>query len=108
MIKAKNLTYKAITNAMLEGNLYSSEGPEIYDLYVEDGKVTIKCSPCQRIAISRHSRKAGVKVMENDKPVTEATFDVSNPNDGYFRITITDLKGKRAFTNAYFPEDIGL
>ncbi len=104
MIKAEKLTYKAITNALLNGNLYSSEGPEINELYYEDGKVTIKCSPAQKITITHQSRKAGIKLMDGE-PLTEATFDVDF-KDGYFRLTVTDLKGKQAFTNAYFPEDI--
>ena len=105
MIKAEKLTYKAITDALLSGHLYSSEGPEIYELYYEDGIVTIKCSPAQKITVSRQSRKAGIKLME-DNPLTEASFDVSKTKDGYFRITVEGLDGKQAFTNAYFLEDI--
>lgn len=106
MIKAEKLTYKAITDAMLKGDLYSSEGPEIYELYVEDNKVTIKCSDAQSITINRAGRKNAMVSMENGVPVTEATFDLHDAKHGYFRLTVTDLKGKQAFTNAYFPEDL--
>lgn len=106
MIKAEKLTYKAITDAMLRGDLYASEGPEIHELYIEDGKFTVKCSDAQKITLVHASRKAGIKLMDNGVPLNEATFDVSNAKDGYFRITVEDLKGKQAFTNAYFPEDL--
>ncbi len=104
MIKAEKLTYKALTDALLKGDLYSSEGPEIYELYVEDNKVTIKCSEAQSINIVRAGRKNAIVTMQDGKPVTEATFDLHSDCYGYFRITVTDLKGKKAFTNAYFPD----
>lgn len=108
MIKAEKLTYKAITDSLLAGNLYSSEGPEIYELYVEDGKVTIKCSEAQSISIQRGAKQNEMFTMKNGNPLTQATFDLKSAKYGYFRLTVTDLKGKRAFTNAYFPEDIEL
>ena len=37
--------------------------------------------------------------------ITEAVFDVEE-DDIYFRITVETPDGKRAYTNAYFPEDI--
>ena len=36
--------------------------------------------------------------------VCEADFNISALKD-YFRIEITDLSGKKAYTNAYFTED---
>jgi len=86
------------------GDFYASEGPEIYDLYVEAGKVHIKCSPADRIFCTYQKRGAGIVLAENGKPVTEAVFD-ANPEYGYFRITVRDERGYHACTNAYFPED---
>ena len=106
MIKAEKLTYKSITDAMLKGDLYASEGPEIHELYVEDNKVYIKCSEAQKITLTRYSKKAGIAVMENGTPLTEASFDISSDKGVFFRLTVTDLKGKMAFTNAYFHEDL--
>lgn len=37
--------------------------------------------------------------------LNSACFDVL-PEDGYIRITITDHKGKSAYTNAYFTDEI--
>ena len=105
MIKAEKLNYKSITDALLKGNLYSSEGPEIHELYLEDGILTIKCSNAQKITLHRASRRHQIRIME-DKPLTEAQFNVSNLKDGYFRVTVCGLDGKQAFTNAYFPEDL--
>ena len=104
MIKADNLEYRSITDALLKGNFYASEGPEIYDLWYEDGKAHIKCSDADRIYLTTYRRKIGRKFRENE-PLTEATFTI--PEDvEMFRITVVDGAGKHAHTNTYFMEDI--
>ncbi len=107
MIKAENLTYKAITDSMLKGNFYASQGPEIYELYIEDDKLFIKTSPAYKIYVTYQACKAQVKFSEDGSPLTEACFELSKIH-GYFRVTVIDSEGKHACTNAYFPEDIGL
>jgi hypothetical protein len=104
MIKADKLDYETIADAMKKGHFYASEGPEIYDLYVEDGKVHITCSPASRVFCTYEKRAAGIVHAENGELITEAEFN-ANPDLGYFRITVRDEKGNVACTNAYFPED---
>ena len=89
---------------MEDGNFYASEGPEIYDLWIEDGKIHIKTSPVDNIAINYQYRAAQRVMNEDYSPLTEAEL-VYRPDFGYFRITVTDKNGKHACTNAYFPED---
>ena len=103
MIKAEKLEYRTITKALEEGNFYASEGPKIYELYVEEQKVYIKCSEADRIICRYEARREGMVLSENGVPVTEASFDIG-PELGYFRITVVDQCGRHACTNAYFPE----
>lgn len=105
VIKAESLEYRNITKALQNGNFYASEGPEIYELWYEDGKVHIKCSDADKITCNYGTRFAGVAFSENGLPVNEAEFEVK-PELGFFRITVFDKTGKHACTNAYFPEDI--
>lgn len=105
VIKAEKLEYRTITKAMEEGNFYASEGPEIYELYLEDSRVHVKCSPADRIFCTFEKRAAGSVLAENNVMLTEASFEV-DPELGYFRITVVDEHGKHACTNAYFPEDV--
>lgn len=105
MIKSDSLDYKAITDAMLAGNFYASEGPEISELWYEDGKVHVKCSDADRINYNTARRCARTALCEDGKTLTEAVFDV-NPDDVYFRITVIDKKGKHACTNAYFVDTL--
>jgi len=113
VIKADKLEYRAITKAMEDGNMYASQGPEIHELYVEDGKVYIKCSPARRITLGTGIR-ASKCVWANpddhfgegaDKTITEASFDI--PADcKYIRLTVTDPEGRHANTRAYFLDEI--
>ncbi|MBR5506491.1 MAG: PHP domain-containing protein [Clostridia bacterium] len=105
MIKSPDLEYRNITKALEDGNFYSSQGPEIYELYVEDGKVHVECSPAVKIYCNHGGRYAQVRYPENEEFITSAVFDI--PEDfGYFRITVMDKTGKRACTNAYFTEEM--
>jgi hypothetical protein len=104
MIKAEKLDYKTVTDALLAGNFYASEGPEIYELTFDDLKVHIKTSPAEKIQINYMTRGAGV-VFAEDEPITEATFVI--PDDiVYFRLTVIDERGKCATTNAYFLDEL--
>lgn len=101
VIKAEKLDYPTIFKALKDGHFYASQGPEIYDLYLEGNEVTVKCSPAREIRLNTGVIRAGIKRGENGEPITEATFTLK-PDDVYFRITVVDEKGQPADTSAYF------
>ena len=105
MIKAEKLEYGLIAKALLNGDFYASQGPQIHELFVEDGKITVKTSNAVKISMITdviHSRCLTAKEGEF---VTEATFDIHEPAT-YFRIVVIDEHGKRACTNAYFNNEL--
>ena len=104
VIKAEKLEYRTITKALQAGNFYASQGPEIYDLWVEDGKVHITCSDAERITLTTGRRRCEM-ICKVDAPLKEAVFSVLE-EDKYFRITVLDEKGHPANTNAYFTDEI--
>lgn len=104
-IKADKLDYRTVTKALEDGNFYASEGPEIYDLWYEDGKVHITCSEADRVCCAYGIRNAAVKYATDDMPVTEAEFTMY-PGWKYFRITVIDKNGRHACTNAYFGSEL--
>ncbi len=104
MIKAEKLEYKTITDALLCGEFYASEGPSIYDLWVENGEVHITTSPADKITMQTGSCH-GAAAFAEDESLTEATFKL-RPADRFIRFTVTDASGKRANTGAYFLDDI--
>lgn len=100
-VKADSLTYKNITDSLLNGNFYASRGPEIQELWLEDDVVHISCSPAAKIEMVTGIRKARSIIAPAGESLCEAEFKVE-PHYGYIRITVTDEHGKTADTNAYF------
>ena len=106
MVNADSLSYKNIIDGLLAGTFYTSTGPEIYDMWVEDGSVHITCSDARQISYSTQGRRAKA-VHAGDEPLTAATFKIE-PDDGYFRLDVIDSEGQHANTQAYFLADLGL
>ena len=105
VLKAPRLGYKELADALVNGHLYASEGPEIKELYVEDGAVFIKTSDAASIAFSCDIRHASWRAAKPGESLGSATFRL--PEDiSYFRLTVTDASGKKAYTNAYFLDEI--
>lgn len=104
MIKAEKLDYKTVTQALLDGHFYASQGPEIYSLTFDDGKIHITTSPAMKITMESGVRYVGARYATKESgPITEATFTVA-PDCNYVRFTVFDEQGKAANTNAYFVD----
>ena len=107
MVKAPRLGYRELTSALVCGSFYASEGPEIKALYIEDGRICIETSPASRICLYSDLRRASIRLGEGGEPITEASFPI--PEEiSHFRLTVTDGCGKKAYTNAYFTDELGL
>lgn len=104
MIKAEKLEYTQITDALVKGHFYASEGPLIHSLYYEDGKVFVSTSPVREIYITKPFRNVALR-KEPGKLITEACFDVED-DDGYFFITAVGTDGTKAYTNACFLDEL--
>lgn len=109
MIGAKELSYKAITDALLAGNYYASTGALIDAIWFEDGALHIEAPACKEIRVCTGARRAFRKVGTEDAPVTEASFKLDHPcRYDYVRVTVTDFDGHQAFSQAYYTKDLGL
>lgn len=112
VINAPELEYRTVTKALEEGNFYSSTGdykhcgPEIKSLVFEDGKVKIKTSDVRSIQIIHNVRSCTRVNAEEGKTVSEAEFDVKDAK--WFRLVVTDAGGYKAYTNAYFTDELGM
>ena len=103
-VNTDKLSYESIVEGLLSGSFYSSTGPEIYSLYVEDGKVYVECSDAKRISYSTRGRRCKAENAADDF-INSAVFDIKD-TDGYFRIDIIDENGTRANTQAYFVDEL--
>ena len=105
VIKAQSLTYESVAEALVSGSFYSSQGPEIYSLYLDGDKLHVECSPADKVVCTVNRRRCMSRYNEQTGEITHAVFDIK-PSDGYFRITVVDKKGLRADTNAYFTDEL--
>lgn len=103
MINADSLDYKSIIQAMENHNMYSSMGPCIHELYVEDMKAFITVSGGEFVTVSTMGRRTQMQSVSGKECTLK--FDIKE-SDGYIRFDVADRFGKRANTCAYFIEDI--
>ena len=107
VVKADKLEYKTVINAIMEGKFYSSEAPEIRNIYIEDGKVTVETSEAAEIRFTTGIRKSKRFLAKDGVMLTSATYELPTDKDPYyFRVTVTDKNGKFAYTNAFFTDEL--
>lgn len=105
VIFADKLEYTTVMDSLFDGNFYASQGPEIYSLVYDAGKIRIECSDAERIEIATAHRRRSAALAKDGKALRKAEFDVFD-RDGYVRLTVIDKFGRSANTNAYFVEDL--
>ena len=105
MIKAEKLEYRTITRALEAGDFYASWGPEIKELWFEDGKLHVICSDAVRITCNHRYRRGQAVYAPEGKTINEAVFEIPREY-GFVRVTIVDAKGRCADSNAYYTEDL--
>lgn len=104
-LKAPSLTYPDIAAALVGGDFYASQGPEIHDLYFEDGVLHVECSPVVRVYCITESRDNQAAYGGNGGLATHAAFRI-RPEYGYVRISVQDEAGLRADSRAFFPDEL--
>lgn len=99
MVNAEN-NINSILEALRSGAFYSSTGPEIYDFYVENGKLVIDCSPASRIRIHADCHPTRIAHAAAGERLTHGEYDISGYN--YVRVSVADSEGRLAWTNPIF------
>lgn len=105
VVLAEKLEYKAVADALLSGNFYASMGPEIRELWYEDGFIHVTTSDADRIVMHTARRSTFIEYAENGAVLNHACFEVK-PEFGYVRISVFDKNCKAANTNAYFVDEL--
>lgn len=100
---AEKLEYGAIIEAMEKGNCYCSQGPQITELYMEDGKAHVKTAqPVKQISVNANTRFARATFTPDGSPVTEACFDIAEDRIDFLVFSVEGTDGTRATTRAYY------
>jgi hypothetical protein len=105
MVMAESLNMHSIREALEKASFYSSTGPEIHDLRIDEYQISINTSPVKRIdMVSSNSSGDTVEAMEG-MSLTEHVFRLPEKDVIYIRIRIRDSKGRCAWTNPIFLKE---
>ncbi len=99
-ISAESLNYESIISALERGEFYASTGPSIKFLERKGREITIETSPAKKISLITRGRRTESVLAEENEYLTCVKLSLKD-TDGYFRIKVTDEKGKCAYTNKF-------
>lgn len=115
MVKAKELKYDLVMNSLEKGDFYSSNKPEILELYIENGVIFIKTSKARKIYLTTERRYTLHSTALEGETISSAKFDINpylneyinrDSSFAYIRITVEDKEGYKAHTRAYFVNEL--
>jgi predicted metal-dependent phosphoesterase TrpH len=101
MVKAERLEPEPLLEALKCGDFYSSQGPEIHDVAVDGDAVIVACSPARAIvAVGAGTGSRSAHCETPGRTIDRAALSLEPfGEDGYFRITVIDPMGRRAWSN---------
>ena len=95
-VKSETLAPESILEALKQGDYYSSQGPRIDDISIDGEEISVACSPASWIIAAG----AGLATRcAHGQDVTRAILPIDCFAGGYVRITVTDDKGRLAWSN---------
>ena len=98
MVAAEELTSKAIISSLKLGYYYSSTGPNIYDIILENSILSISCSAAETICVAGMEHRS---LYDNGSSKTKAYCDLTNFHSDGFRISSTDAAGETSRSHPY-------
>ncbi len=97
MVKATENSPEALLQALKDGAMYSSTGPELRDIRIEDRKIIVESSAVSAMIVSGYGSAA--KAVHGHS-MTRSEMKLSRFNDSdWIRVTVIDAASKRAWSN---------
>jgi len=100
-VKSECLDETSILRALKQGVFYSSSGPVIHDLRLEQGIAYVRCSPVAAINFIGHTQWGFQRRAAPGESITEAEWRLTG-NERYLRAECWDADGHGAWTNPLF------
>jgi len=97
MVKAKSLTGESLMNSLRNGLFYSSNGPEIFALDIDEKSIRVKSSPAKAINFITKNG-LGERFTALNEPIMDAEYRLKG-SERYLRIEVEDEEGGTAWTN---------
>lgn len=97
MVKAEENTPEALLAALKAGAFFSTQGPDLRDVRIEQDHVVVECSAV--VSVIAQGRGTGAKAVHGHS-MTSARVPLERLNGGpWVRVTVIDGAGKRAWSN---------
>jgi hypothetical protein len=100
MVKAEANEPALLVESLKTGRFYSTQGPSIESVSIDDEYLHVRCSPARSIiALGRGSlaqQEVGVDLTEARLPIALLR------RGGFTRLVVADSQGRRAWTNPYW------
>lgn len=110
MVGAQKLDYNSVIEALEQGNLYASSGPEVKSLTWDGVNLRVTCSECVSVQVMTQTRIAHRKT---GTAITEAEFDMSKwlrrsagKENAFLRLILTAADGSYAVTRGYWMDEL--
>ena len=103
MVRTEELDPDALVEALKKGQYYSSQGPAIRRIVIENDTAIVTCTPAKAVVATGYSSRSS-RVL--GAGITEARLPLSVFDNAYCRITVTDSFGRRAWTNPIWLNDL--
>ena len=104
MVKAAENDPDHLLAALKAGHFYSSQGPQIHGIWLEDTHVRIACSAASTVVLQAHGNAAEMVIGD---AMTEAKVELGRLSKSpWLRVTVIDRAGKRAWSNPIWPDQI--
>jgi hypothetical protein len=102
MVRAAENTPDALLSALKAGHFYASQGPEIRDIRLFEGRLEVEHSAAASVIVS------GWGVFSkavHGQSMTTTTHDLSRiAGSPYIRVTVVDAAGRKAWSNPLYPD----
>ncbi|MCK4626313.1 MAG: CehA/McbA family metallohydrolase [Phycisphaerae bacterium] len=101
-LKMPEPTAENVVQAVRTGACYVSNGPEIHDFRIADGKIQVRCSPVAKICFTGGPGGLGRRRRADEgETITSFAIDLNDETRlwPYIRATVTDSAGRQAWAN---------
>jgi hypothetical protein len=100
-VHSERLDPDLLLASMKAGRYYSTQGPSIQELLVDANKLLVRTSEAYAISLTTGGDRwqSGDERHNQNGKISEAEFDLTPFRGSYFRVTVVDPKGKRAWSN---------
>ncbi|GLW71852.1 phosphotransferase [Kitasatospora phosalacinea] len=98
-VRATELAPGALLAALKAGHYYSSTGPELFDVSLADGRITVRCSPARKVLVTGGRPGKQVATDRSGDELTYCTLPLAAFRDTWCRVTVEDAQGRRAWSN---------